>query len=302
MKHWSLEKREQVYSWFFLAPALILFSTFILVPMMQAFYYSLCKYNGFSDPVFVGLKNFKIIFKDRIFLISLLNSFIYLLVTPALLLISILLSMLVNQKMKGVNFFRTAYYLPVVTPVVVVGLMWKQIFNGDYGTLNTILEAIGFIDKDNYIPFLTSGRWSLFWIMFVTVWKGVGYYMVIFLAGLKAIPNQLVEAARIDGVNKWQQFWNITIPMLMPSIILTSVLSSISALKVFEEVFMMLGKTGGNYACTTTVLRIYEIGFAIGRPRLGQASAMSIVLFACILVFSIINICFLSKRGYQGEV
>ncbi len=301
MKRWSLKKREAVTAWIFLTPSLILFATFVIYPMIVSFYYSLCQYSGYSPPEFIGLDNFRHIFQDRVFLIAIGNSFLYLLVTPALIILSILMAMMVNNALKGINFFRTAYYLPVVTPVVVVAIIWRQMMNEDYGLINQVLQNIGLIQ--NNIPFLTGGRTSLFWIMSVTVWRGLGYFMVIFLAGLKGIPFHLRESARIDGVSKFQEFRYITIPMLMPSITLAIVLSSISALRVFEEVFMMVGERGGvNYSLTTAVLRIYEVGFVMMNPRLGEASAMAVVLFSAILIFSIFNLRFLSKWGYHGEV
>lgn len=301
MKSMTLEKREALTAWFFLAPTLFLFAGFIIYPMIVSFYYSLCQYSGYARPEFIGFDNFRGLFRDRIFMIAMGNSFLYLLVTPAVIILSIFLAMMVNNALKGIDFFRTAYYLPVVTPVVVIALIWRQMMNEDFGLINQFLQNIGLIN--NNIPFLTGGRTSLFWIMSVTIWRGLGYYMVIFLAGLKGIPHHLRESARIDGVGKWQEFRFITIPMLMPSITLVVVLSSISALRVFEEVFMMVGEKGGiNYSLTTAVLRIYEVGFAIMNPRLGEASAMAVVLFSAVLIFSIINLKFLSKWGYHGEV
>ncbi len=296
----SVEKRELLLSWAFLGPALFFLITFVFVPMLFAFYYSLCEYSGYEPPKFIGLDNFRVVFQEPIFRTALVNSVIYLLVTPVLIFISILLAILVNQKLPAIHFFRVAYYIPVITPVVVTGIVWGQIFAVDTGMLNEILDSWFNIR----IPFLTAGRASLIPPMFVTIWRGMGYYMIIFLAALQGIPTQLLEAAKIDGAGTFREIINIKIPLLRPAIVLVSVISSINALRIFEEVFIMLGPTGGvGHQATTAVVRIYEVSFG-GRiiPQLGEASAMAVVLFALILVLSLINYFVTSRTGYQGEV
>lgn len=296
----SVKTREFVLSWAFLAPGLFFLITFIFLPMLFAFYYSFCEYTGYEPPTFIGLGNFGVVFQDPIFRTALINSLIYLLVTPVLIFISIVLAVFVNQKLPAIHFFRVAYYIPVITPVVVTGIVWHMLFADDIGIIYTFLSEYFGLD----VPFLTAGRVSLLIPMFVTVWRGMGYYMIIFLAALQGIPQQLLEAARIDGAGPIREMLKVKIPLLRPAIVLVSVISSINALRVFEEVFIILGESGGvGHQATTAVVRIYEVSFG-GRiiPQLGEASAMAVILFVLILILSLINYYVTSRTGYEGEV
>ncbi len=300
-KTYSPQRRVYLAALFFLAPALLIMLFFTYVPMVVAFYYSLCEYSGFHSPQFIGLKNFSTIFQDRVFRLALGNSILYLVVTPFIIILSIFLASLVEKSIRGMHFFRVSYYIPVITPVVVVGIIWTQLFADELGFINRILLAQGILE--NPIPFLSAGRRSIFTAMFVTLWRGLGYYMVIFLAALQTIPVTLLEASRIDGANKLQEILHVKIPLLRPSIVLASLISCISALKVFEEVYIMFGPTGGiMQANTTAVLRIYEVSFYRINPAFGQASAMAVILFLIILCFSVLNYYLSTRRGYQGEV
>jgi len=295
----SVETREFVLSWAFLAPGMFFLITFIFLPMLFAFYYSLCEYTGYEPPVFIGLDNFRVVFQDPIFRTALINSAIYLLVTPVLIFISIVLAVFVNQKLPAIHMFRVAYYIPVITPVVVTGIVWRMLFADDIGIIYTFLRNTFELD----IPFLTAGRSSLIIPMFVTIWRGMGYYMIIFLAALQGIPQQLLEAARIDGAGPIREMMKVKIPLLRPTIVLVSVISSINALRVFEEVFIILGETGGvGHQATTAVVRIYEVSFGDRIiPLLGEASAMAVILFAVIMILTLINYYVTSRGGYQGE-
>lgn len=174
--------------------------------------------------------------------------------------------------------------------MVVVGITWKWVY-ADQGVLNYFLESLGIIGEP--VHWLTSTSTSIFAVMAVTVWKGLGYYMVIYLAGLQAIPGDLYEAADIDGASKWKQILHITIPLLMPSIMIVTIMSSISAMKVFEEIYVM---TGGGPLNSTKTLVFYIYQEAFENLKMGYASAGGVILFLITLVFSILNIKFMNKR------
>jgi putative chitobiose transport system permease protein len=284
-------RRKLLTPYLFLVPACIILGAFIFYPLLQAIWMSFTDYNMISDPSFVGLENYEEIVEDDLFWKTLGQTFLYLIVVvPTLVILPIFLAILVNQKIKGIGFFRSAYYVPVVTSMVVVGITWKWVY-ADQGILNYLLQSIGIIDGP--VHWLTSPTTSIFAVMAVTVWKGLGYYMVIYLAGLQAIPSDLYEAADIDGANKWKQIFHITIPMLMPSIIIVTIMSSISAMKVFEEIYVM---TGGGPLNSSKTLVFYIYQEAFEKLRMGYASAVGVILLLITLVLSIFNLKVMSKK------
>jgi putative chitobiose transport system permease protein len=275
----------------FLIPGVIILGAFIFYPMLNAIWLSFTNYNIVTEAEFIGLENYKELFSDALFWKVLGQTLLYLIiVVPALVILPIFLAILVNQQVKGIGFFRSAYYVPVVTSMVVVGIAWKWVY-ADKGILNYILESVGLISEP--VNWLTSTSTSIFAVMVVTVWKGLGYYMVIYLAGLQSISDDLYEAADIDGASKWKQIWHITIPLLMPSIMIVTIMSSISAMKVFEEIYVMTGG-GPLNSSKTLVFYIYEEAF--DKLQMGYASAAGVILFIITLIFSVINIKFMSKK------
>lgn len=275
----------------FLIPGVIILGAFIFYPMLNAIWLSFTNYTIVTDAEFIGLDNYKGLFTDALFWKVLGQTLLYLvIVVPALVILPIFLAILVNQQVKGIGFFRSAYYVPVVTSMVVVGIAWKWVY-ADKGILNYILESLGLINEP--VNWLTSTSTSIFAVMVVTIWKGLGYYMVIYLAGLQSISDDLYEAADIDGASKWKQIWHITIPLLMPSIMIVTIMSSISAMKVFEEIYVMTGG-GPLNSSKTLVYYIYEEAF--DKLQMGYASAAGVVLFIITLIFSVINIKFMSKK------
>jgi putative chitobiose transport system permease protein len=284
-------KSNPLTPFLFLIPGVIILGAFIFYPMLNAIWLSFTDYNIVADAEFIGLENYKELFADALFWKVLGQTLLYLIiVVPALVILPIFLAILVNQQVKGIGFFRSAYYVPVVTSMVVVGIAWKWVY-ADRGILNYILESFGLIDEP--INWLTSTSTSIFAVMVVTIWKGLGYYMVIYLAGLQSIPDDLYEAADIDGATKWKQIWHITVPLLMPSIMIVTIMSSISAMKVFEEIYVMTGG-GPLNSSKTLVFYIYEEAF--DKLQMGYASAAGVVLFVITLIFSVINIKFMSKK------
>jgi putative chitobiose transport system permease protein len=284
-------KSNPLTPFLFLIPGVIILGAFIFYPMLNAIWLSFTDYNIVADAEFIGLENYKELFADALFWKVLGQTLLYLIiVVPALVILPIFLAILVNQQVKGIGFFRSAYYVPVVTSMVVVGIAWKWVY-ADRGILNYILESFGLIDEP--INWLTSTSTSIFAVMVVTIWKGLGYYMVIYLAGLQSIPDDLYEAADIDGATKWKQIWHITVPLLMPSIMIVTIMSSISAMKVFEEIYVMTGG-GPLNSSKTLVFYIYEEAF--DKLQMGYASAAGVILFVITLIFSVINIKFMSKK------
>ncbi|WP_311737138.1 carbohydrate ABC transporter permease [Cerasibacillus quisquiliarum] len=283
-------RTNKLTPYLFLLPGCVILGAFIFYPMLQAIWLSFTDYNMVSDPEFVKFDNYEKLFQDELFWKTLKNTFIYLIgVVPALVIIPIFLAVLVNQKLKGIGFFRSAYYIPVVTSLVVAGIAWDWVYK-ENGLLNYVLDLLGIIAEP--IPWLTSTDTAIFAVMVVTVWKGLGYYMIIYLAGLQSIPTSLYEAAQIDGANWWQQHTRITIPMLMPFVLIVTIMSSIAAMKVFEEIYIMTGG-GPLHASETLVFYIYKEAF--DRLNMGYASAAGVVLFVLTLIFSLMNLKVMGK-------
>ena len=270
----------------FLLPALAVLGIAVFYPAFQAFSLSFTQYDLdlTQAPQWVGLKNFQKLLSDKVFWQTLRNTFLYLIgVVPILVIVPLVLAILVNQKLRGIRWFRIAYYTPVIISMVVAGIAWKALYTSD-GILNQLLKLVGLTDG---IPWLTSPDLALWSVMVVTIWKGLGYYMVIYLAGLQGIPVDLYEAAAIDGSDGWQKHWDITIPLMRPYLSLVAVISSISAMKVFEEVYIMTQGGPLNHS-KTVVYYVYEKAFQ--DLEINYASAIGLVLFLFILILSIINL------------
>ena len=276
----------QTTPYLFLLPALVVLGIAVFYPAFQAFSLSFTQYDLdlTQAPQWVGLKNFQKLLSDKVFWQTLRNTFLYLIgVVPILVIVPLVLAILVNQKLRGIRWFRIAYYTPVIISMVVAGIAWKALYTSD-GILNQLLKLVGFTDG---IPWLTSPDLALWSVMVVTIWKGLGYYMVIYLAGLQGIPVDLYEAAAIDGSDGWQKHWDITIPLMRPYLSLVAVISSISAMKVFEEVYIMTQGGPLNHS-KTVVYYVYEKAFQ--DLEINYASAIGLVLFLFILILSIINL------------
>ena len=276
----------QITPYLFLLPALAVLGIAVFYPAFQAFSLSFTQYDLdlTQAPQWVGLKNFQKLLNDKVFWQTLRNTFLYLIgVVPILVIVPLGLAILVNQKLRGIRWFRIAYYTPVIISMVVAGIAWKALYASD-GILNQLLKIVGFT---NGIPWLTSPDLALWSVMLVTIWKGLGYYMVIYLAGLQGIPVDLYEAAAIDGSDGWQKHWDITIPLMRPYLSLVAVISSISAMKVFEEVYIMTQGGPLNHS-KTVVYYVYEKAFQ--DLEINYASAIGLVLFLFILILSIINL------------
>ncbi|MDJ0737028.1 MAG: sugar ABC transporter permease [Nostocaceae cyanobacterium] len=272
----------------FLLPALVFLVLTVFLPALQAFYLSFHRIEDVTftqPPEWIGLENFQYLMNDEVFWKTLVNTLLYLVcVVPILVILPLGLAILVNQKLRGVNWFRTAYYTPVVISTVVAGIAWRWLY-AENGLLNQFLKS--FHISSEGIPWLTSPNFALYSVMAVTVWKGLGYYMVIYLAGLQSIPNDVYEAAAIDGSDGIRKHWDITVPLMKPYLALVAVISAISATKVFDEVQIMTKGEPLN-SSKTIVYYLYEQVF----PNLdyGYACTIGLVLFLIILSLSIVRL------------
>jgi putative chitobiose transport system permease protein len=252
---------------------------------------SLFEYDVIAPPRFVGLANFRALWTDRYFWIALENSVKYLAVVPVLQACAVVLAIGVHRSTRGLAWLRAAYYLPVVTSIVVVGILWRWLYD-DAGLVNFVLLQLRLVHAP--VHWLASPAIALYAVMFVTLWKGLGYYMVIYLAGLEAIPPGYAEAAAIDGATPLQQLRQVTLPLLRPSILLATTLSAISALRVFEEVYVM---TSGGPVYSTYTMFYYMFDQAFGALHLGYAAALGVVLAAVTIGLSVASFRLLREGG-----
>lgn len=280
--------QKQITPYLFLLPAIIILGLTVIWPALQAFYLSFTRYEYdiTQAPEWIGLANFQRLMSDKIFWQTLTNTLIYLVgVVPILVSLPLGLAILVNQKLRGISWFRAAYYTPVIISMVVAGLAWKWLY-AENGLLNQMLKLIGFSEG---IPWLTSPNLVLFSVMAVTIWKGLGYYMVIYLAGLQSIPHDLYEAAAIDGSDGLKKHWDITVPLMKPYLFLVAVISAISATKVFEEIYIMT-QGGPRNSSKTVVYYLYDQAFR--NLEISYACTIGLVLFLIIFSLSILRIIF----------
>ncbi|NJN88537.1 MAG: sugar ABC transporter permease [Leptolyngbyaceae cyanobacterium SL_7_1] len=277
---------DRATPYLFLLPALVVLGLTVFYPALQAFLMSFTQYEYdiTQPPTWIGLENFQRLLQDDVFWRTLRNTFVYLIgVVPILVTVPLGLAILVNRALPGMRWFRAAYYTPVVVSMVVAGIAWRWLY-AETGLFNQVLNGL---NLSTGIPWLTSPRWALFSVMAVTVWKGLGYYMVIYLAGLQALPGELYEAAAIDGSDGWRKHWDITVPLMAPYLFLVAVISAIAATKVFEEVFIMT-QGGPRNSSKTIVYYVYERAFQ--DLEIGYACTIGLVLFLLILSLSVLRL------------
>jgi putative chitobiose transport system permease protein len=289
-------KRFSPTPYLFLAPALVIIAVFILYPIVAVIYYSFTDYSIVTPPIWVGLKNFNTLFRDDVFWLALRNSFLYLLVTPTLIFLCIILAIVVNRNLPGINGFRALYYIPVISGSVAVGISWRLMLDTN-GLFNSLLISSGLITEP--IQWLAEPAFSLPIAMLLTTWMGLGYYMMIFLAGLQNISEELYDAAVIDGCNAWQKHLHVSLPGLRPQVTFVAIISSLAALEVFNEIFILYGPGGGVLnSAVTMVFYLWRQAFRLHHA--GMASAIAMVLLVITLAFSVINIRVL-ERGTEEE-
>jgi putative chitobiose transport system permease protein len=288
--------RRRLIPYLFLAPALVLLGIFVVYPIIAVVGYSFTDYDIVRPPVPVGLDNYEKLLNDKTFWLSIQHSLIYLVVTPILIVLSIGLAIVVNRAMRGIHIFRALYFVPAVSGSIAIGLAWTWMFDRN-GIVNSILLSLGLIDQP--VQWLANPSMVLPIAMLLTIWAGVGYYSVIFLAGLQNIPEELYDAARIDGCNDLQKHRYVSLPGLRPQITFVAVISSLAALKVFDEIYVLTGRSGGILdSGVTIVFYLWKQAFVLGHA--GYASAIAMALLAMTLVFSVVNVRFL-ERGQAEE-
>lgn len=288
-----LKYYKKYVPYLFLLPAGVILLVFFFIPFFQTIVLSFKDYStSIYHPTYVGLQNYINLFHSPIFYKVLLNTFIYLfLAVPILATVPLFLAILLNQKIKGVTLYKILIYLPVIVSIVVAAIAFKWLY-ADQGILNYVISKLGL----EPIGWLTDTNFSLISVIIVTIWKGIGYYMMIYLAALMSVPKELYEACDIDGASIWRKHLTVTIPHIMPTLALVSTISAISAMKVFAEIYVMT-KGGPLNSSKTIVYYIYERAFE--NLDLGYASAMAVVLLIIVMVFSLINILCFERNKYQ---
>ncbi len=286
----TLKRQEHIAGYLFILPNLIGVLVFVVLPVIAGLVLSFTRWDLLTPPVWINIDNYKQLLHDPLFWVGLKNSAYYSLLTvPAGIVVSLLLALLVNIPLKGINIFRTIYFIPVVTSITAISLVWKWLYNPEFGILNFILEKFGLPPQQ----WLNDVHLAMPCIALMSIWRSMGYNMVIFLAGIKAIPTQLYEASRIDGANRFQMLWHITLPLLKPTLFFVLVMSIIGSLQVFGEIYVMTNGGPGNATLTYNYF-LYQNAFLWF--KMGYAASLGYVLFLIIFVLTIIQFKFLGAR------
>lgn len=282
-----VSKREKASYYLFLLPAYLVFTVFIFYPMLRSIYLSLCKYSmsSIQNAAFVGLKNYANLFKNNIFWKVLKNTAIYTLFTvPITIAAGLFLALLINNRLvKRKTAYKVIYYVPYVSSMVACAIVFKLLFDsGTNGIINQILMKLGL----QPVGFLSSNFWAMAVVILLSVWKSLGYVMIIYLGGLMGIPTEIYEAVSLDSISPWQKLRYITLPLLKPTTQFLFITQIISSFQVFTPVNVMTSG-GPGYATTTLVSMLYEAGFKDG--NMGKASAIAVIIFVVLTVLTMIQ-------------
>ncbi|MGI6878479.1 carbohydrate ABC transporter permease [Microbacterium sp. gxy059] len=286
-----LRARNTLLGWSFILPNFLGFATLTLFPVIVLFYMSLTDWNIFGTSTFIGLDNFERLWGDGSFRKAFWNTIYYsALHIPLTIAVSLGLALLLNNKLRGVAFFRTAAFFPYITSIVAIALVWNLLFSPDYGPINEMLRFVGISEPPGW---LTSPEWAMPAVVIISTWRAMGYYMVLFLAGLQTVPRELHEAARVDGASAFQRFLNVTLPCLRPTMFFVTVMLTIEAFKVFDLILVL---TQGGPGQSTTVISqfIYRKGFE--ENDFGYASAAAVVLFFLCIIVTVVQFMW-NRRG-----
>ena len=289
-KFWcKLSNTENLAAWIFIFPAILGMLVFIVIPIFFSFGLSFAKWDLLNPIQFVGFDNYREIFSEPLFGKILLNTFVFAISTSVFaVIIPIILATILNSKIRGGEFFKTAYFLPFITPMIVIGIVWEWIFDPNIGLLNKVLHV--------HINWLYDPHWAMPALIIVSVWKLIGYNMIIFLSALSGISNSMFEAAKIDGANPVETFFYVTIPLLSPTIFFVVIITAVSSFQIFDLIYLM---TQGGPLDSTNVLvySIYKNAFEYF--NVGKASAIAYVLFVIILVLTLLQWNFRKKIVYN---
>jgi multiple sugar transport system permease protein len=282
--------REIVAGYIFIAPGLIHSAVFIVGMIIISGYLALTQWDLLTPPKFIGFENFQRLIHDEVFWLTLKNTLIYVILSvPTGIVLSLALALAANTKLRGVTFFRTAYFFPYVATLVSVAIIFRWLYNADYGLLNGFLGIFGVHPVD----WLGNCTTALPAVAMLSIWKGLGWNMTLFLAGLQGIPSHLYEAAAIDGAGRWRQFRDITWPLLSPTTFFVAVTSVLGAFSVFDSAYILTG--GGPERCTTFYM-IYTWRQGFEFFNMGYAAALAWVLFAILVIITLVQFKVLSKR------
>jgi multiple sugar transport system permease protein len=278
--------QDALVAYSFIAPNFLGFAVFTLGPILFAFVLAFMHWDGSNAMTFAGLDNFWRLFEDKAFIDAFWNTIIYTVVSvPATLACALGLAILLNQKILGRDFFRTAMFFPYVASLVAVAVVWNMIFNPEMGPVNMLLYTLGLDPKD--MPGWAADRhWAMVTVILFGVWKSMGYFMVIYLAGLQGINSELYEAADLDGANAWQKFLYVTVPQLGPTTFFVTVMLTIQSFKVFDQIYMI---TQGGPGTSTLVLVYHIYNEAFVSWDLGYSSMIALVLFFLVLGITVIQ-------------
>jgi multiple sugar transport system permease protein len=280
----TMKKKEALSAWVFLMPSLVGFVIFVFGATIVSLLISFFDWDMLTPAKFVGLGNYLKLLKSDSFFLVLRNTVIFVIGTvPTRVIFSLLLALILVKKIPGRVFFRSAIFLPVAASTVAVAMIWRWIFNADFGLLNDFLYRIGISQLPQW---LINPNWALMALIIFSVWKDVGFSTVLFMAGLEGIPDTLYEAGEIDGASSWIKFWKITLPLLSPTTFFVVVLNLISSFQVFDQAYVL---TGGGPAYATTTIVYYIYNYAFQRFKMGYACATAWILFAIIFVITIIQ-------------
>lgn len=268
----------------FLTPNLLGFLVFTLIPVIAVFVISFTDWNAFGSPKLIGFQNYLGLIKDANFKTAFFNNLKYtLMFVPGTILVALLFALALNRKIVCKGAFRVIYFLPHITSMVAVSIIWRMLYNGTYGPINSLLKSIGVMNPPNW---LAEPKLALYAIIVMAIWKTYGYYMVIFMGNLANIPKDMYEVADLSGANAWQKFWYVTLPQLSPTMFFVTITCVISSFKVFDAINVM---TQGGPGRSTYVL-VYDIYTeAFTNYRFGYSSAISVVLFLMILAITLIQ-------------
>ncbi len=274
--------KDNLVAWSFILPNFLGFAFFTLIPMAFSLVLAFMNWDGAGRISFAGIDNFKGLINDETFRISLFNTFYYVLLTvPFTMACALGLALLLNQPLVASSFFRTTFFFPYVASLVAVAVVWNMLFHPANGPVNQFLMWLG---VQNPPRWSASVQWAMPTVIMASIWKGMGYYMVIYLAALQGIPAHLYEAAEMDGANAWNRFRHVTLPMLTPATFFVSIMLTIASFKVFDLILVM---TNGGPGRATNVLVMYTYNLAFREFRFGYASAVAMVLFVIVLVITV---------------
>jgi len=283
MIHWTERRKEIGTAWLFLLPSLIGMAIFMIIPIVSSMVLSFYKWDLISPMEFHGLGNYGNIVKDEMFLKSLLNTLYYAAGTiPLSMVLALVAALLLNHKLKGMSFFRTVYFLPVISSHVAIALVWRWIYNRDYGMINAILKWLHIPGPD----WLGDPAWAMPAVILMSVWAMMGTQIVLFLAGLQGIPADMYESADLDGATGWQRFRYITFPFLSPTTFFILIITLIGAFQVFDQAFIMT-EGGPDNATLTVVFYLYNHGFKYF--DMGYASSVAWILFLLIMIVTLVQ-------------